>query len=51
MVQTSTNGPPVSVGTSMALPVSGEAGSSQLVDNKSQNSAQGLFVMIMPIKI
>ena len=50
-IQSSTNGPPGSVGTSTALPVSGEAGSSQLVDNKSQNSAQGLFIMIIPIKI
>lgn len=56
MVQSSTNAPPGSVGASTVLPVSGEAASSQPVDNKSQNSAQGLLInyniiIIMPIKI
>lgn len=42
MVQSSMNVPLGSVST--VLPVSGEAASSQPVDNKSQNSAQGLLI-------
>jgi hypothetical protein len=44
MVQSSTNAPPGSVDASTVLPVSDKTASSQRVDNKSQNSAQGLLI-------